>query len=86
MMGNQIENAFSFCELDDDGREVCANIRSKARGLAHYINKNVPDGREKSLAMTKLEECVMWANAGIARNGVSYEEDSNALRARVRQS
>lgn len=24
--------------------------------------------REKSLAMTKLEEAVMWANAGIARN------------------
>ena len=24
--------------------------------------------REKSLAMTKLEEAVMWANASIARN------------------
>ena len=83
---NQIEKAFSHYELDDDGRAACTGIRSKARALAHFIDKSVPDSREKSLAMTKLEECVMWANAGIARNGVSYEEDSNALRARVRQS
>lgn len=27
-----------------------------------------PNSREKSLAMTKLEECVMWANVSIARN------------------
>ena len=70
MMVSQIEKAFAYHELDDDGREVCASVRSKARSLAHYINKTVPDSREKSLAMTKLEECVMWANAGIARNGV----------------
>ena len=34
----------------------------------YCIKNNVPDGREKSLAMTKLEECCMWANAGIARS------------------
>ncbi|WP_459213736.1 Acb2/Tad1 domain-containing protein [Paenibacillus macerans] len=28
----------------------------------------VPNSREKSLAMTKLEQSVFWANAGIARN------------------
>jgi hypothetical protein len=28
----------------------------------------LPDGREKSLAITKLEECSMWAKAAIARN------------------
>jgi hypothetical protein len=27
----------------------------------------VPESREKSLAITHLEEVVMWANAGIAR-------------------
>jgi len=36
--------------------------------LAAYINENCPDSREKSLAFTKLEEAVMWANASIARN------------------
>lgn len=27
----------------------------------------LPDSREKSLAVTKLEECVMWANKCAAR-------------------
>ena len=36
--------------------------------FAYLLNDLCPDSREKSLAMTKLEECVMWANASIARN------------------
>ena len=43
-------------------------LREHAKGLAMLINDNCPDSREKSLALTKLEECVMWANASIARN------------------
>jgi hypothetical protein len=42
-------------------------LRDSARLLAHQINFLVPDGREKSNALTNLEEVVMWANAGIAR-------------------
>lgn len=29
---------------------------------------DLPDSREKSLSITKLEECMMWANACVARN------------------
>jgi hypothetical protein len=43
-------------------------IRSQAHDLGQYIDQNTPDSREKSLALTALEECVMWANAAIARN------------------
>ena len=42
-------------------------IRAEAFGLATLINDCCPDSREKSLAITILEECVMWANASIAR-------------------
>ncbi len=28
----------------------------------------VPESREQSIAITKLEEALFWANAGIARN------------------
>lgn len=32
------------------------------------IDPLCPSSRERSLAMTKLEEAVMWANSAIARN------------------
>ena len=44
-------------------------LRNTAKELALLINDMVPEGREKSLAFTKLEEAVFWANAGIARHG-----------------
>lgn len=45
--------------------------REAARGFATQINAAVPEGREKSLALTKIEEAMMWANAGIARRGAN---------------
>lgn len=42
-------------------------IREECNQLFEIIECMVPDGREKSLAITKLEEVMMWANAGIAR-------------------
>jgi hypothetical protein len=43
-------------------------IRDNALVTATVINELAPESREKSLALTKLEEAVMWANAAIARN------------------
>lgn len=43
-------------------------IREKAKELAYLIEEACPNSREKSLAITKLEECSMWANASVARN------------------
>jgi len=42
-------------------------IRGMALDVAEYLDQACPHSREKSLALTKLEECVMWANASIAR-------------------
>ncbi|MFJ2515632.1 hypothetical protein ACIPEL_36445 [Streptomyces griseoviridis] len=44
-------------------------VRQGARRLAADWNQLLPEGREKALAITKLEESVMWANAAIARSG-----------------
>jgi len=43
-------------------------LRKECRVLAHSIDRILVDGREKSLALTKLEETMFWANASIARN------------------
>lgn len=44
------------------------HIRSVAKGFGYAIMASVPESREQSLALTKLEEAVMWAIAGVARN------------------
>lgn len=43
-------------------------IRNTGFVLAKMIMQSVPESREKSIALTKIEEAVMWANAAIARN------------------
>lgn len=45
-------------------------LRDQAKALAARIVENCPDSRERSLALTAVEEAVMWANAAIARNEV----------------
>lgn len=43
-------------------------IRVMARHFAHLIEQSCPESREKSTALTNLQQCVMWANASIAIN------------------
>ena len=67
-MNNAIENRFTYHAPDETQVEKYQSIRQKAKEFAYLIDEACPDSREKSLAMTKLEEVVMWANASIARN------------------
>lgn len=48
-------------------------VRAKARELADMIDELLPlaAGRERASAITKCEEAMMWACAGIARHSVS---------------
>lgn len=43
-------------------------IRFTARQLASTFMRFCPPSRELSLALTEIENAVMWANAAIARN------------------
>ena len=67
-MADKIEKAFTYHAPKPGQPEKYQAIRDRAKELAYLIDELVPDSREKSLAMTKLEECAMWANAGIPRN------------------
>lgn len=64
-----LESRFTYHAPREGQPEMYQIIRFNARELASRIDELCPDGREKSLAVTKLEEAVMWANAAIARSG-----------------
>ena len=63
-----IEKNFTYHAPKPGQPERYTMIRETARELAEVIEAECPESREKSLAFTKLEEAVMWANASIARN------------------
>lgn len=42
-------------------------VRHLSGRLAMHMDERLPDGREKSLAITKIEEAMFWANASLAR-------------------
>lgn len=67
-MNERIENNFTYHRPSGDQPERYERIRAKAKELAYLIDELCPDSREKSLAMTQLEDAVMWANASIARS------------------
>lgn len=67
-MNERIENNFSYHAPKDGQGAKYTNLREKAKEFAYLIEDLCPDSREKSLAMTKLDETVMFANASIARN------------------
>lgn len=67
-MNTNIEINFSYHRPREGQPEKYTQLRDKAKEFAYMIDELVPNSREKSLAMTKLEEVIMWANAGIARN------------------
>lgn len=64
----EIETRFTYHPpRDAEQRATYERIREQAKAFALYIALNTPESREQSLALTKLEEAVMWANAAVAR-------------------
>lgn len=69
MQTEDLENRFKFHPAKDDNtRDAHTSVRNACKEFSLFLNDVVPEGREKSLAITHLEEVMMWANAGIARN------------------
>ena len=63
-----IDNRYTYHAPKDDQISRYKEIRASMKQIAKLIDKLCPPSRERSLAHTKLEEAVMWANASIARN------------------
>lgn len=62
------DRVFTYHEPTEEKAPKYVAIRAKARELDDLVRELAPPGREQSLALTKIEEATMWANAAIARN------------------
>jgi len=61
-------NRFTYHPPKGDQTLRYEALRASGRHLAEEIMEFAPDSRERSLALTKVDEAIMWANAAIARN------------------
>ena len=66
-MNDELELRFTTRILNDEEIEHQVALGETGKELAYLIDEHVPISREQSLALTKLEEAIFWANAGIAR-------------------
>lgn len=67
MEQDELAIRFTYQPPRDDQPERYQAIRALAHTMAVRLNELCPDCREKHLALTNLEQAVMWANASIAR-------------------
>lgn len=69
MKAEDIENRFVFHAASRfNSADRHEQVREGCRLLAHGLNNTLPEGREKALAITNLEQVMFWANAAIARD------------------
>lgn len=71
---NELDNRFGYHKPDSQITiDKYERIRNYAKQFADHITFETPSSREQSLALTKVEEAVFWANAAIAR----IDQDGN---------
>lgn len=70
----RVINDFTYHRPDAEAVEKMRQMRSYARHLAKMIVEMVPAGREQASAITRLEESIMHANAGITRGFPAVED------------
>jgi len=59
---------FTFHLATPNSEQHMKVLKLQAKDLGVSILNLTPKCRERSLALTKLEEVIMWANSGICRN------------------
>jgi hypothetical protein len=64
----ELERRFTYHAPKGNQLARYERIRAFAKDFAYALDQMCPESREKSLALTNLEQAVMWANASIARN------------------
>lgn len=77
MNEQEIEKRFQSHSMGTNKWQAAQNLRRQFKELALSVNEKLPEGREKSIVLTKLEEASMMATAGIAR--MEEEKDKRKI-------
>lgn len=64
----QIVDRVTYHAPSAAGVERHKRLSDATAALMRVIEEVVPEGREKALAFTNIEQAKMWASAGVARN------------------
>ena len=67
-MGLDLDNVFSYHPPVGSQKERYVALRDGGKLLAQLVQDNTPPSREQSVALTNIQQAVMWANAAIAIN------------------
>lgn len=62
----ELTQRFEHRRLTQDQRAVSQELREQFQNTASLLADKCPRSRELSLAITKLEESMMWANKALA--------------------
>lgn len=73
-----IEQIFKYHAPRGDQADRYAALRSAAKTFATRVASLTPPSREQSVALTNVQQAVMWANAAIAINEVDQEPIGDA--------
>lgn len=68
MTNEQLSEIFTYKRPFGNQPDRYERLRNIGKILALEINALCPESREKSLAITNLQQTIMWANASVAIN------------------
>ena len=66
LSSEEVINRFGYHKGTEFTIPQHTDLRQEFILMATYLDRALPEGRAKSIAMTELESCAMWANKAIA--------------------
>lgn len=64
----ELDRRFDYHRPDAAAQAAHQQVRNGAKYLGELLDTLLPEGREKALAFTNLEQAMFWGNAAIARS------------------
>jgi len=56
-----MSNETTLPDFNPSGDDRVAAIKNMTEALMNYIRENVPENRQRSIALTNYEQAAMWA-------------------------